>query len=137
TPATTNITKVTALVYGDRIELRSMAGSRLAPPIVIGFQGGPQATNATSGQQAAFASSSAGTAGSLTTFVAASRNTFLDSTSLARKSCSISGTLQVGDWVQLTVSKVNGTVIKAGATNQSLSGTPYILASNLFYAINS
>jgi uncharacterized protein (TIGR03790 family) len=136
-PATTNVTKTMAFVHGDRIELHSMAGSRLPPPTFLGIQGPSAGTNSGTAQTPGPTSSSIGSAGSLTTFLTASRNVFLDSPSKALKACSVYGTLQVGDWVRLSVRKVNGTVVNVAATNQSASGTPYSLAGQLFTNINA
>src|SRR2546428_2700880 len=54
-PATTNLTRIVATAYGDRIELRSLAGTRLAPPS-LSIQGDASATNATAGQPPGFVS---------------------------------------------------------------------------------
>jgi uncharacterized protein (TIGR03790 family) len=137
TPATTNVTRIVASAYGDRVELRSTVASRLAAPMFLGIQGGPATTNVTPSQPPGFVSSTAGTASSLSTYITASRITFLDSPVRASVSCNVNGTLQVGDWLQVSVVKVSGAGVNVAVTNQSVSGTPYSLAGQLVTNINA
>jgi hypothetical protein len=136
-PATTNLTKIIASVYGDRVELRALSPTRLAPPMVLNLQEAPIATNITPVLPPSFVSSAVGTAGSLSTFITASRNTFLDSPIRALLHCNVSGTVNVGTWLQISVVKASGARVNIGVTNQSVSGTPYSLASDLVNAINA
>lgn len=77
------------------------------------------------------ASSSAGNAASLTTWVRGARGTFLDSPAQGYASVSISNTPAVGDWIQLEVVKTNGSVVTLGVTNTSPQGTADSMAQAL------
>ena len=134
--ASSNVTRTVAMAHGDRIELQSSAANRLPPPGSL-RAGGSAGTSGQPVQPPTLASSTVGTASAGTTFLVASRNVFLDSPSKALKACTVYGTLQVGDWVQLSVTKVNGSVVNVVATNQSVSGTAYTLTGQLVNAINA
>jgi uncharacterized protein (TIGR03790 family) len=134
-PANTNATGVAASLHGDRIELRVLATNRPAPPTSV---------NLTSNQVVSFAaattsfvSSSVGTASFLSTFPVASRDSFLSSPIPAMKSCVTSGTLQVGNWMRIRVTKNGGSQVTVGATNQVAGATIFDLATQLAAAVNS
>ena len=138
--ANTNATKVVASVKGDRIELRSTSDRRpVAPPdfhVSSTTPPGTPAFSATSNSPA-LARTSAGSASALTTFVNPGNGFFPDSAAYALKSVTVNGTIQVGTWLQLNVTKTNGRQVPIGVTNQSVDATSYTLASNLVSAVNN
>ena len=89
------------------------------------------------GQAQAVVSSSAGSAGALTTFLAASRGAFLDSAAKGLCAFNVIGTIAVGSRLQVSVTKTNGVVLSLSVTNQSSSATLSDLAQQLVTAINS
>lgn len=138
-PVNTNATQTAATVNGDRIELRSLAANRPAPP------GGLRVLTTTPpGTPVISASvitpglswSSIGTAGSLTTFLTASRPVALDSTAAGIRGFTVSGSIQVGAWLRIVVTPTNGIPVTLAVTNQLISGTPETLATDLVNLIN-
>lgn len=111
-------TKISALARGDRLELA--------------------ATNSalTGAQNSVTAGSALGGAGALTTFITASRTNFLDSTAMGYRSIDLAGTVHVGSYLLLVVTKTNGTAVTLGVTNNSPSGTLYAsLVQPLYNAV--
>jgi uncharacterized protein (TIGR03790 family) len=78
-----------------------------------------------------------GSASALTSFLSASRETFLDSPANGLQPCLVNGTLQPGTWLQLKVTKANGSHVTVAATNQSFSATIFDLTTALANAINT
>jgi uncharacterized protein (TIGR03790 family) len=139
-PANTNATQTAATLTGDRITLRSLAANRPAAPGALRLPatvppGTPtfSASTITPG----LAGSSIGTAGSLTTFLTASRPVALDSTTVGIRALSVSGTIQVGAWLSIVVTRTNGIAVTLAVTNQSASGTPVTLATDLVNLIDA
>ncbi|MFO1513424.1 MAG: TIGR03790 family protein [Verrucomicrobiota bacterium] len=139
-PLNTNATKVVAVAHGDRIELRSTSPSRpLAPLNLRVVSDTPPGTPvfSTASNTPTLARSSLGTGNLLSTFVTSSRDLFLDSSAFGLQSFTVNGTMQVGTWLKLTVTKTNGTQVNVAVTNQTVSGTPYTLAGDLVNQVNA
>ena len=98
-PANRNLTKVGATLHGDRIDLLSDDLAKSASQIPI------------------TTSVSLGSATALTAGVYASRTDFLDSAARGIRSCYISNTPALGDFLVLNVTKTNGTIVNIGVTN--------------------
>src|ERR1039458_3850530 len=81
----------------------------------------PFFTNVAVGQVQTTVGSSAGSADTLTTFLTASRGTFLDSIANGLHAFNFSGTITVGAWLQATVTKTNGAVLSLSVTNLSVT----------------
>ncbi len=114
-----NATKVAAFAHGDRIELQSL---NLNVP-------GPNVSVATS--------NSLGSTNLLTTFVAASRPSFLDSEASGFRAFTVAGALVVDDYLKLTVTKTNGDSFSVAITNQSGGATFTAFLQSLLSAINA
>ena len=97
----------------------------------------PIFTNLLAGRTQTTVSSSTGSADVLSTFLTASRSAFVDSTADGLQSYSANGIFQVGTWLQLSVTKTNGTSITLAVTNQSSSSTILDLTGQLFSQINA
>lgn len=139
-PANTNATKVIARAHGDRIELRATGGRRPLPPSGLRVsQTAPPGTPtfSTSSNAVLLARTSLGTGSALSTFVSPSRTLALDSTALGLRAITVNGTVQAGSWLQLTITKTNGTQVNLGVTNQIPGGSAYTLASNLINTVNA
>ena len=96
---TTNATEVIPYGYGDRIELQSLNPARTGQEVL------------------AAVASRAGAADTLTTSLAVSRTTFLDSPAYARIDLTVSNTAAPGDWLRLEVIKTNGARVSFSQTN--------------------
>jgi uncharacterized protein (TIGR03790 family) len=123
TPSYTNLTKVSASAHGDRIELQSFDLARLG------------------GDTSVTVSSSPGTAGVTTAFLAASRSNFLDHVAYGLRSYTITNSagssVPLDAYLQLLVVKTNGAVVTVSLTN-TVPGTPLnLFARALFDAANS
>lgn len=90
--------QIVAVPFGDRIELRALV-----------------ATN--SGTQLSLSASSSNSSGQAVTQLAASRTTFLDSIASGFKQFLISTTVTNGSYLQLVVTKTNGSVVTVNWTN--------------------
>src|SRR5206468_3992766 len=82
-------------------------------------------------------SASAGGASALSSFLAASQPSLMDSTAHGLRTLYVDGTPQVGSWLQLLVTKTNGLVTSAAVTNSDSSATVASLTQTLLAAINS
>jgi uncharacterized protein (TIGR03790 family) len=134
-PAATNAAKAFAVLHGDRIELHSLATNRPNPPRRLR----PRAAipdKPLAGVPLSI-TNLAGAAQTATTFLHASRGMFLNSTAAGNKVFTVGGSVQVGSWLSLTVTKTNGTVATINFTNQAIGAMPYDLAAGLVGAINS
>jgi hypothetical protein len=83
------------------------------------------------------ASSSAGPATALTTFVSAAQGQFMDSSALGWRSYSLDGMTQSNSWIQLTVTKTNGNAIVLGITNQTLPNSIAMMTTQLLNAVSA
>jgi hypothetical protein len=81
--------------------------------------------------------SSVGGANALSTYLAASRSTFLNSPAEGVQTLSANGIFQVGSWLQLNVTKTNGASVTLAVTNQTSGNTILNLAAQLTNQINS
>ena len=97
--AQTNTTGVQAEAVGDRLVLRSQN------PALLGSQISVQAGAAM------------GSAPALTSFATAAQPEFLDSTAYGYHLVQASNNPDVGDWLQMTFIKTNGTQVTVAATN--------------------
>lgn len=137
--AITNAIKVAAFAHGDRVELRSTSTIRLSPPAnlrLAAFVPPGTPSFSVAAHSPPLASTSAGTADLLSTFVTASRERLLDSVAFGRCSFSVNGLVQIGDWLRLVVTKPNGITVNVGVTNQASGNTAYDLAGSLLSAVN-
>jgi len=103
----TNETKVAALAYGDRIELQSFDMTKSGAQVPV------------------LASTSIGVGPPPTTFLTASRSTFLDTLAQGVDGYAITANPAGGDVLQITVTETNGTQVSLAVTNtgsQDLAG---------------
>jgi hypothetical protein len=94
-------------------------------------------TNYAAGKLQLSISSAIGTASSLSTFIQASRPTFLDSEAFGILGCSIDGSPQLGGWLQFTLTKTNGSVFSFSLTNQLSGATPTDIANQFMAMLNA
>jgi uncharacterized protein (TIGR03790 family) len=94
-------------------------------------------TNYVLGEVQTAVSSSPGSAAALTTFLVASRSTFLSSAAFGLRSFEVSGSPQIDAWLQLSVTKTNGTSVSVAVTNPSGTATPLDLAGQLSALIST
>jgi len=97
----------------------------------------PIFTNLLTGGIPTAAGSSPGNAAGLSSFVSASQSAFLDSSANGLRSFCLGGTVAVGTWLQLNVTKTNGVALSLSVTNQSGSAALIDLAQQLAAVINS
>ncbi|HOX55717.1 MAG TPA: TIGR03790 family protein [Candidatus Paceibacterota bacterium] len=97
----------------------------------------PIYTNSVMGQPRLAVSTASGSANALTTFATASRSTFLNSPGNGMRTFNVTGTIALGAWLQLHVTKTNCTLVSLAVTNQSSTATLYDLARQLVTAINA
>jgi len=120
--AYSNATRVCAFSHGDRIELHSMNLSLPGSQVPLSVSNSP------------------GSSSALTTYIAASRTNFLDTVAYGIQSFELENTatnVPVGDYLELTVVKTNGTQVTAAVTNNA-SGTSFAtLVQDLVNAINA
>jgi uncharacterized protein (TIGR03790 family) len=116
--AYSNATKVVAVTFGDRIELRSM---NLTVP----------GSNVT-----VTVSNHIGAATALTSRLHASRTNLLDTIASGRRKFAFVGQLVVGDYLRVTITKTNGLVVNVAVTNQSPTATFEIFAESFINAVN-
>lgn len=135
--ANSNTTRTVAEAFGDRVELRFTYTNRpLAPTNLRIVQESGGSPNTVALEDMPFYSAP-GNAPSLTTFVSPARTTFLDSPALGIRSCAVSGSVQAGTWLRLTVTKTNGNVVTVAYTNLIAGPSPGIMLSNLVNLINA
>jgi hypothetical protein len=72
-----------------------------------------------------------------TTFLTAARDSFLSSSANGYRFCSMNGAIQLGSWLQITVTKTNGAKVTLSVTNQIFGGTVSNLTAQLAAFINS
>jgi len=97
----------------------------------------PVFTNLAVGQVQTAVGSSTGGAAALTTFLTASRSTFLGSAASGLRAFNVTGTITLGAWLQISVTKTNGAVLSLSVTNQSSTAALSDLAQQLMTAINA
>ncbi len=114
-----NATKVQASAHGDRIELR------ITDPALLGSQCPLTVSNYI------------GSATLQTTRLSASGTNFLDTPAAGVRSVAIGGTMVIGDYLQLTVTKTNGSTVNVAVTNSSLSTTLDQFVQQFMNAINA
>lgn len=114
-----NATLALAIAHGDRVELQSLN------------------TNVPGAQVAISVSGSIGSADILTTFLAASRTNFLDSIAAGVRSLTITGVPAAADFLQIIVTKTNGTTVTLAVTNSSPGPTSVQFAQQLVNLINN
>ena len=134
-PANINSTRVSSLLRGDRLELRANIANRPAPPSGLRVVTPPILP--TTPHVQSLVSSSAGSGGAVTAYLTSPRNQFLNSPIAGSRGCSMNGLVYAGSWVQATVTKTNGVVLRFAYTNQSITATPIDMATNLVAMINS
>jgi len=117
--ANTTLTKVAAYAHGDRLELRS---TDLAAP---------------GSQVALSAGSAAGNAAALTTFLTPSGANFLDSVACGIQLFTVTNPPNVGDYLQLTITKTNGELVTVAVTNTAPGGPLSALLQNLVNLLNA
>ncbi|MCU0785102.1 MAG: TIGR03790 family protein [Verrucomicrobia bacterium] len=118
-PANKNTTKVSPFLHGDRIELRSTDANRSGSETFISV------------------SNYISTATALTTFIGASRTSSLDTIACGIRQVSIGGTMVLGDYLHLQVTKTNGAVVPVGVTNSSPTITLQAFVQSFLDAINA
>jgi uncharacterized protein (TIGR03790 family) len=134
-PAISNQTRTLALPFGDRLELRYLVTNRPGAPFNLRVAAsGSGETPISSGPPF---ETLTGSAGALTTLMAPARSVFLDSPAYGIRNCALSGTVQVGVWLRLTVTKTNGAVTMIAYTNQTAAASTANVFSNLFQLINA
>jgi uncharacterized protein (TIGR03790 family) len=97
----------------------------------------PVFTNLAAGQVRTVVAGARGSADALTTFLTASRSTFLDSSANGLRTFNVTGTISVGATLQLSVTKTNGVAFSLSVTNQSSTAALFDLAQQLVTSINS
>ena len=112
-------TRVLAYNHGDRLELRSTDPSRTGPRI------GLAASTADSGGDA------------LTTFLTPDSAGFLDSIANGLQTFSVSQNPNVGDYLELALTKTNGVQVSVAVTNTTSPAQASDLLSNLVMLINA
>jgi hypothetical protein len=111
--------KAQAVAYGDRIDLQF---TDINPP---------------GAQIPVSVSTTIGSASGLTTVVAASLTNFIDTVAYGFGGFSVSNVPSVGDYLQLIVTKTNGTQVTIAVTNASPGTNTSGLTGRLFNAINN
>ena len=113
-------TKVGAFAFGDRIELRSLDRSRPGAQVTISV------------------SNSIGTAAALTSLLAVSANTFLDTVAYGIRGYTNSGTApKLGDYLRLTITKTNGEAVSVAITNTTSGNTLANFTQGLVDMVNT
>jgi len=118
-PAYVLQSKVQATAYGDRIVLQSTDIDTPGAQIPVSV------------------STAIGSASELITFVAASRTNFLDSVAYGLCNFVITNTPQTNDYLQITITKTNGTEVTLNVTNPPGNTNAPVLIQSLISAINT
>lgn len=117
-PAFSNQTKVKATPVGDRIRLQGTARSVLGTNITLAT------------------SNYVGTGSRLSTYLTAAQPRFLDSPACGQRRFTVEGTLALNAYLNLTVVKTNGSVVRVGCTNTGPFTDIYALTAALTNMIN-
>ncbi len=118
-PQNLSATRVQAYTHGDRIGLQSTDITSQGDHIAI------EVTN------------SIGTAAALTTFFSASRTDLLDTIAYGLRGFSVTNAPHAGDYLQLTVTKTNGTQVILAVTNSPATNTTSQLTQQLLDVVNT
>ncbi|MGA2786618.1 MAG: TIGR03790 family protein [Verrucomicrobiota bacterium] len=118
-PAYTNLSKAQATVFGDRIMLQSTDLNTPGAQIPVNV------------------SNAVGSASALTAFVTASQTNFLDTVAYGLAWCYVSNYPSAGDYLQLIVTKTNGTQVTIAVTNVAPGTNTSGLTAKLLNAINA
>ncbi len=97
--AYTNATRIRATAHGDRVELQSFDSAKAGSQVSLSV------------------SNSAGGASGLKTFVAASGTNFLDTIAYGLQNFAVTGAVQSGNILQLSLTKTNGAAVSISVTN--------------------
>jgi uncharacterized protein (TIGR03790 family) len=117
--AYSNATKIMAIAHGDRLELQSFDLGKAGAQIT------------------ASVSNSAGSTPMLTSFLSASRRTFLDTIAYGIRSYAVSNSPVVGDYLQLVITKTNGGMVTLALTNTVAGNTISALAQGLINMVKT
>jgi hypothetical protein len=131
------VTLVGTNASGLQLQVKGAAQSCVILESTNQVQWTPVFTNLVVGQVQTAVGSSVGSASALTTFLTASRSTFLNSSANGLRAFNVTGTMAVGAWLQISVTKTNGAVVNLSVTNQSGTATLSDLAQQLMTAINA
>jgi len=115
----TNETQVVAYPVGDRIELQSQAIYVPGSNVTVSASAAP------------------GSAATQTTLLTAARPGFLDTVATGYHYLLVQNNPNVGDWMQVTFIKTNGTVVTLGVTNTTAGESLGTLTQNLINLINT
>jgi uncharacterized protein (TIGR03790 family) len=118
----TDLTRVRATAYGDRVGLQSFDITRL------GINTSLQVSN------------SPGSAASLTTFIQPARSNFLDKVAFGMRHYVVTNsqvTVGVGDYLQCVLIKTNNSVVTVAVTNSTSGAALNTLCQSLLSAINT
>ena len=115
----TNLTHVLAFPAGDRIGLQSLAVTNPGANVTVRV------------------APAIGSAAQLTTRLTAVRPVFLDSVAKGFQVVTIWKAPSVGDWLQFTFIKTNGTTVTIGVTNTTTGTAISTLAQNLLNLVNA
>jgi uncharacterized protein (TIGR03790 family) len=118
-PAYVLQSKAQAVGYGDRIGLQSTD------------------TNTPGGQISVMVSNSIGTAAALTTCIRAGQTNFLDTIAYGLRNFVITNAPQTNDYLQITVTKTNGTEVTLSVTNPPGNTSTPVLIQLFISAINT
>ncbi len=114
-----NATQVAAIAHGDRIEMQSLDIAKTGSQVPISV------------------SAAVGNGSTLTTFVGSSAASFLDTIAFGRQTFTVSNEPQLGDRLQLTLTKTNGTIITVSVTNTVSGTTVSSLTQELINSVNA
>jgi uncharacterized protein (TIGR03790 family) len=114
-----NATKIQAFAHGDRIELRSTDLTKPGSQIPIAV------------------SNSFGSASVLSTWISASRTNFLDTVAYGIRSYAFANDPLPNDYLQLVITKTNGTVVTVGVTNTAGWTTTSQIGQALVDSVNT
>ena len=114
-----NLTHVAAIPVGDRIELQSLSINVPGSNVIVS------------------ASSAMGSATNLMTQLIATRPAFLDTVATGYQVATVWNAPDVGDWLQFTFQKTNGTLVTLAITNTVTGTSIATLAQNLVNLINA
>jgi len=117
--AQTNSTRVQALAVGDRLELQSLDVTVPGSNVTLS------------------ASATRGSAARLTTLLTSARPASLDSTATGYLGLLASNTPVVGDWLQLSFTKTNGTQVTVSITNSAPGTNIATLVQTLLNGVNA
>ena len=117
TTSYSNATKVAARAYGDRLELRSLA------------------RNVRGDQMSLTVTSAIGGASALTTYLTPSRTNFLDTAAYGFRNFWVTNAPLSNSFLNLTITKTNGTSVSVGVTN--ISGSTADLVLELVNTVNT